>query len=197
MSSGLDFLHKASWHNEPPDWSLSDRMLSLVTGRNTDFWQDTFYGFHRDDGHFLGAPVAGDFTAIITFEGHYEVLYDQAGLMMRADQNNWLKAGIEFSDDVTNFSVVVTHDGHSDWSVIAVPRVSGPQKIRLTRSGTALLVHHHGQDGGWHLMRVAHFPDDRITQIGPMACSPQREGFETCFTSFEVGPPIESPLHAG
>jgi len=197
VPTSLDFLHNAKWHNEPPDWSLNDKMLSLITGMETDFWQDTFYGFHRDDGHFLGAPVSGDFTTIVTFQGHYKVLYDQAGLMLRADRNNWLKAGIEFSDDVTNFSVVVTRNGHSDWSVIAVPYIIGPQKIRLTRFGTALLVHYHGQDGAWYLMRVTYFPDDRFNQIGPMACSPKREGFEVQFTSFEVGPPIASPLHTG
>lgn len=192
----LAFLRSADWHAPPPDWTLSDSALEVVTGERTDFWQDTFYGFRRDDGHFLGADADGDFTAVVTFDGAYEVLYDQAGLMMRVDAQTWLKAGIEFSDEVTNFSVVITREGRSDWSVVGVPKVSGPQRLRLTRSGGAAILHYAGTGGAWHLLRLGAFPalPSRV-RLGPMACSPQRAGFRARFTGFEVGPPIAHPLH--
>ena len=195
MTSKLDVLRSATWHCEPPGWVLNDDVLAVTTGNKTDFWQDTFYGFRRDDGHFLGIDVQDDFTAVVTFEGDYEVLYDQAGMMMRVDHRTWLKTGIEFSDDMTNFSVVVTRDGRSDWSVIGVPRVSGPQKVRLTRIGTAAFVHYLGADGAWRLMRLADFPAVSPLKVGPMACSPQRAGFKVRFIAFEIGAPIKKPLH--
>ncbi|MEH1166782.1 DUF1349 domain-containing protein [Micromonospora sp. CPCC 205539] len=51
------------WFNEPSDWSIRDGVLRAVTSLRTDFWRETFYGWTTDNGHFLGEPVAGDFTA--------------------------------------------------------------------------------------------------------------------------------------
>ena len=167
----------------------------MTTGLETDFWRDTFYGFKRDNGHFFGTAVRGDFTATVVFEGSYEALYDQAGVMLRLDERNWLKMGIGFSDGVTNFSVVVTRD-RSDWSIVRVPLVSGPQAVRLTRVAGAVLADFRDAAATWQLMRVADFPDSAESQVGPMVCSPQRAGFQARFTTFSVGPAISSPLHA-
>jgi hypothetical protein len=90
MAGLKELLSDEAWHNEPPVWAWADGALTLTTGEKTDFWQDTFYGFRRDDGHFLGCAVTGDFTASVTFDAAYEQLYDQAGLMMRSDAENWL-----------------------------------------------------------------------------------------------------------
>ncbi len=188
-------LADAVWHAEPPEWALTPEALTLRTGNETDFWQDTFYGFRRDDGHLLSIAAPPTFTATITFDGDYRVLYDQAGLMLRCDAGHWIKAGIEFSDGLLLFSTVVTRDGRSDWSVTAAPDGLAAHTVRLTRIGAAVLVHHQVADGGWRLMRVADFPD-APARIGPMACSPQRGGFEARFTEFAIGPPIDKPLHA-
>lgn len=190
----LSDLKTAQWHCEPPSWSLDDT-LRLTTGVKTDFWQGTYYGFHRDDGHFLGLPVVGDFTAVLTFIGAYETLYDQAGLMLRVEEKRWLKTGIEFSDGVTNFGTVVTRE-NSDWSATQQPLVSGPQSLRLTRIGSAILIHFKDEQGTWQFLRLADFPAPDEVLIGPMACSPERSGFEAEFTCFTVGPAIDSPLHS-
>jgi regulation of enolase protein 1 (concanavalin A-like superfamily) len=184
-----------AWMNEPPEWSIQSDVLELTTGRDTDFWQSTFYGFRRDDGHFLHRQAEGDFTAQVEFEGRYETLYDQAGLMLRIDERNWIKLGIEHSDGVTNFSLVCTRDGLSDWSVTARPLLTGPQAVRLTRVGSAAIAHYRDAEGGWQLMRLCPFPDIAAVRVGPMACSPQRTGFQVRFTRFAVDPPIANPLH--
>ena len=194
MDPTLPFLRDAQWFNEPPQWRWTATGMELTTGDRTDFWQETFYGFHRDDGHFLGAPAPREFSAVVTFEGDYETLYDQAGMMLRVDERTWLKTGVEFSDGVTNFSVVVTRE-RSDWSVIGAPLVSGPQQVRLTRRGNAVLVHYRVRGGIWNLMRVADFPDIDDARIGPMACSPQRAGFRARFSGFTVDRPVENALH--
>ena len=104
-------LAHASWLNEPPPWLDEDGRLSVTTAAETDFWQRTFYGFVHDDGHFRHVDATGDFTAAVSFEGQYETLYDQAGLMVRIDAENWIKLGIEFSDGECNFSLVCTIGG--------------------------------------------------------------------------------------
>jgi regulation of enolase protein 1 (concanavalin A-like superfamily) len=190
----LSALKSATWHNPPPVWSLQKNTLTVETGPKTDFWRDTLYGFRRDDGHGFLTGVSGDFTALITFDGDYDTLYDQAGIMLRQNASHWLKAGIEVSDDVLNMSVVVTRNA-SDWSTLALPSASGPQRLRLTRIGTAIVVQFRNSANRWQLLRVADFAVGQDLMVGPMACSPQRSGFRAVFTEFSISAPVAEPLH--
>ena len=187
-------LEKHTWHNAPPKHSFEGSSLHVETGKETDFWRETFYGFWRDSGHFLYAPVAGDFTAEVTVEGRYEVLYDQAGLMIRLSESHWIKAGIEFTDGVMYFSTVVTN-GASDWSLIRIPAAE-KVRIRLTRHHEAIRVQYLDvTDNSWKPARLAYFPATASVDVGVMCCSPQREGFKVTFSDYKVGPPISRDLH--
>ncbi|WFP63267.1 DUF1349 domain-containing protein [Mesorhizobium sp. WSM4904] len=184
-----------TWLNPPPHHALSDGTLHVRTGKETDFWRETFYGFRRDNGHFLYRPVAGDFSAEVTVKGDYKVLYDQAGLMMRLSETHWIKAGIEYTDGLAYFSVVVTND-RSDWSLVAVPADRDGLRIRLTRHAEAIRIQYRDvADGHWKPVRLAYFPTSQSVDVGVMCCSPQREGFEASFSDFVAGPPISRELH--
>ena len=104
------------WMNEPPEWSERDSTVFVTTGDRTDFWSRTFYGFRHSNGHLRYGVAKGDFSAEVTVSAAYEQLYDQAGMMLLVDEENWLKCGIEFTDGAMHFSTVVTRDGYSDWS---------------------------------------------------------------------------------
>lgn len=184
------------WLNEPPEWQADGDRLSLATGDRTDFWQHTFYGFQRDDGHAWLKAVEGDFTASAVVNGAYEELYDQAGLMLRIDARNWVKAGVEFTDGLMHFSVVVTREV-SDWSVIPLPEASSADDIhvRLTRHGDAVRVQYAIGGRTWLLARLAPF-SDADARVGVMACSPQRAGFQARFRDISIGAPIPRDLHA-
>ena len=184
------------WLNPPADWSGDDTRLELRTDLKTDFWRRTFYGFTRDDGHAYLRDVSGDFTASVVFRGEYEHLYDQAGLLLRLDEANWIKAGIEFTDGIMHFSTVVTRDV-SDWSVIPLPdvRPTDDVRMRLTRHGDAVRVQLSTADGSWQLARLAPFSGEDC-EIGLMACSPERAGFHVLFRDLVVGPAIPRDLHA-
>ncbi len=183
--------------NPPHSVSERDGGLHVVTHDRTDFWRATFYGFTRDDGHFLYRTVAGDFTAEVVFEGRYETLYDQAGLMIRIDEKNWVKTGIEYTDGVTHLSAVATRD-FSDWSVMPLPWAKDrPLALRLTRHAEAVRIQFKDEDEGdrWQMLRLAYLPPTPSVQIGVMCCSPQRQGFEAMFHTFNVGPAIDRALH--
>ncbi|WP_406363763.1 DUF1349 domain-containing protein (plasmid) [Streptomyces sp. NBC_00715] len=183
------------WLNEPPRWSVDDGSLVVTTGDKTDFWRETFYDFVRDDGHFLGAEVTGDFTAQVTLSGQYEALYDQMGLMVRVNQNNWVKTGVEFTDGRAHLSCVITRD-YSDWSVIPAPDVDGDITLRLTRHDTAVRVQFLTSHGEWQLLRLGYLPLPPTLQVGVMACSPQRAGFTGRFRDLTITEPISRELHA-
>jgi len=90
-------------------------------------------------------------------------------------------------------SVVVTREA-SDWSTFALPEAAGPQRLRLTRRGRAVVIQFGNAANRWQLLRVADFPEGPA-MLGPMACSPQRAGFEAAFHEFTVGPAVEQALH--
>jgi regulation of enolase protein 1 (concanavalin A-like superfamily) len=184
------------WVNEPPEWRLRDDGLELVTAAGSDFWQRTFYGFQRDSGHARLTAVSGDFTAAVVIRANYLALYDQAGLMLRVDEEHWIKAGIEFTDGLMHFSVVVT-SGVSDWSVIPLHQASSDTAVhvRLTRHDNAVHVQFHLGDGHWQMARLCPFPSDDA-MVGMTACSPERAGFEARFEGFSLGPAIDRKLHA-
>jgi uncharacterized protein len=183
------------WLNEPPEWSGNDDRLEITTGAETDFWQTTFYGFQRNSGHAFMAPVSGDFSLSAQVTGKYETLYDQAGLILYLDEKNWIKTGIEYTDGLMHFSVVVTREV-SDWSVIPLPDATPIDrlKVRLTRHDDAVRVQYDMLDSGWKMARLAPFPAVDM-RAGVMACSPQRAGFEAAFHDITIGPPIERNLH--
>jgi regulation of enolase protein 1 (concanavalin A-like superfamily) len=184
------------WHNEPAAWQVDTTALTLRTDARTDFWRETFYGFIRDSGHAYLRRVSGDFTASATILGRYETLYDQAGLMLRLDESNWIKCGIEYTDGLMHFSVVVTREV-SDWSVIPLHGVapSDPLFVRLTRHGDAVRVQFRFDEGGpWQMARLCPF-SAADAEVGVTACSPEREGFEATFRDIVVGTPIDRALH--
>lgn len=184
------------WLNEPASFRGDARELTLSTDENTDFWQQTFYGFERDNGHAYLTPISGDFSASVTVHGDYKELYDQAGLMLRIDAKNWIKTGIEYTDGLMHFSVVVTNR-ISDWSVIPLhgANTTDDVHIRLTRHDDAVRVQFSVNDAPWQLARLAPF-SNADASVGIMACSPQRAGFEATFRDLEVGPAIARDLHA-
>lgn len=179
------------WLNPPPEWSESSDTLLVATGQKTDFWRETHYGFIRDDGHFRHVSALSDFNAEVAYRGDYRELYDQAGLMLRLDERNWIKAGIEFVAGRRMLSVVVTRD-FTDWSTMPCPVEADWLRLRLTRTGTAVRVHWDAGRGppDFRMLRLAYFPAGPA-QVGPMCCAPERAGFTAAFRGFDVVEPIE------
>lgn len=182
-----------TWLNEPPAWRIDRGELEVETGRETDFWRETAYGFVHDDGHFLGAPLVGDAAVEVAFRGDFVARFDQAGLMLRAAPEVWLKAGVELSDGQLFASVVATV-GHSDWSVAPLPSSARGRALtfRASRTGDGVTVRYRvGEEPTWRLLRVAYLPPAAELAAGPMCCSPTRAGLRVRFESVRVGPPDE------
>jgi regulation of enolase protein 1 (concanavalin A-like superfamily) len=185
-----------TWLNEPPGVELDGPELVVRTGRETDFWRLTSYGFVHDDGHFLSAPFPAAGAVEVSFRADLSAQFDQAGLMLRAGPETWLKAGVELSDGQRYASVVVT-DGSSDWSVAPLPPLAAGTAltVRASRQGDGVTVRYRvGDDAAWRLLRVAHMPPEAELRAGPMACSPTRAGLIVRFAPVRFGPPDEA-LH--
>jgi len=173
------------WYNEPPRWNVDGETITIRSGPKTDFWRTTHYGFIRDSGHFYHHPTAGDFLVEVKVSGAYAALYDQAGLMVRVDEANWIKCGIEFVDGVQQVSAVVTRE-YSDWSVTPLPSNPAALWLRLTRRGSAIEIRYALDGVGYQMLRLAYFTPSEIMSVGLMCASPDGAGFTVTFEGLTI-----------
>lgn len=176
-----------SWLNQPKQWNETATQLTETVPAGTDYWRIAHYGFIRDNGPFRYQQQTGDFEARVHITGHYRELYHQAGLMIRIDEKNWIKTGIEFVNGKQNISAVVTRD-FSDWSVI--PRDDSPASIwlRLQRQNDAVKIEFSLDNKMWSMLRMAYFPPHVPVMIGMVAAAPGKQDFDVIFDHFTVGP---------
>ncbi|MEV4973911.1 DUF1349 domain-containing protein [Streptomyces scopuliridis] len=177
-----------TWLNRPAQWAASDDALEITTEPDTDFWMTTHYGFVRDTGHALLRPVPASFRLRVTFSGDYREQYDQAGLLLRLDEKNWIKTGIEYVDGRQQLSAVVTREV-SDWNVVPLAHLTdtpAPVTVELQREGDTVTIL-YGLDGEpGTMLRLAYFPPGVAAQAGPMCASPDGTGFTTRFTALHL-----------
>ncbi len=178
---------KRAWEHEPKTWNESAGVLTETVPAGTDFWRVTHYGFIRDNGPFRYQEQNGDFEAKVRVSGRYRELYHQAGLMIRIDEKNWIKTGIEYVNGRQNISAVVTREV-SDWSVI--PRSDRPEFIwlRLQRNNDTVRIEYSLDNATWEMLRLAYFPPKVPVKIGMVAAAPGKQDFQVTFDHFTVGP---------
>ncbi len=178
-------MREMQWYNEPPEWKADGDKLTVTAGAKTDFWRKTHYGFIRDNGHFYYQPVQGDFTLDVKVSGQYKTLYDQAGVMARVDNLNWVKAGIEFVEGVQQVSAVVTHE-YSDWSVMPLPQNPPSIWLRMTRKAEAVELYYSLDGENYSMYRLLYLALDETVDVGLMCASPDGDGFTTVFENFDI-----------
>jgi regulation of enolase protein 1 (concanavalin A-like superfamily) len=168
------------WLNEPASWKRAGGRLIVSARPKTDFWRKTFYGYITDNGHFFHLPVTGDFVFESRIDGKYVALYDQAGLMVRADAENWMKCGTELVDGVRHASVVFTRD-YSDWSAIKNVSESGPVWWRAVRKAESLETLYSLDGKNYTSVRLGYLVPASTVQVGIMCAAPEGTGFECVF----------------
>ncbi len=173
------------WLNPPPEVRRDGADLLVLAAEGSDFWRVTSYGFVHDSGHALLADLPEGTACEVTFVADLTEQFDQAGLLVRADAEHWVKAGVELSDGVPQIGAVVT-DEVSDWSVAPVPEWTGRAvTVRASRGGDALTVRARVGDEAWRLVRVAPLPRGPLT-VGLMCCAPTRAGLTVRFTDLRL-----------
>jgi hypothetical protein len=181
---------EGSWLNPPPE-AVPGPDLVVAAAESSDFWRTTSYGFVHDNGHGLLLPFASGSAIEVTFRLDYDRQFDQAGVLMRADERHWVKAGVEVVDGAPQLGAVVTHE-MSDWSARPVPGWHGADvTIRVSRAGDALTVRARLAGGEWQFVRLAPWPADLAAWAGPYCCAPTRAGLRIRFTGWHTGPPDE------
>jgi len=185
QSASAQTLEKMQWFNEPEQWEIKDNTLSMFVTPQSDYWRISHYGFTVDDAPFYYSTYGGEFEVKVKITGDYQARFDQAGLMLRIDHENYIKTGIEFVDGKFNLSTVVTHKT-SDWSVIALDKPVPYIWIKAIRRLDAVEIFYSFDDKNYTMMRNAWLQDNSPVMVGVMGASPDRKGFNAKFEHFKV-----------
>lgn len=185
-----------TWTNPPVSEVHEGGDLLVTAAQGSDAWRTTAYGFVHESEHALVRGFTPDCAVEVSFLCELSEQFDQAGLMVRADPETWVKAGVELSDGVPQLGAVVTRQ-YSDWSVAPVPQWLGRVvTIRASRAGNALTIRARVDNGDWGLVRVCSWRDHLETVAGPHLAAPTRAGLTVRFLSWDVGE-ADVGLHEG
>lgn len=176
------------WVNEPVAYEINEEYIKIKADKNTDFWQRTHYGFRNDNGHALLMEGEGDFTFSLKTKFKSQKRYDQCGVIIYENSDNWFKASIEYEDGIkSRLGSVVTNGGYSDWATTDISNNIDTMWYRLSKRGKDFLIENSVDGKVYKQMRIFHL--DKISakvNFGIYACSPQDSSIEAVFTEFEL-----------
>ncbi len=175
------------WFNEPIQYQFGSG-LEIYTDEKTDFWQNTHYGFQRDDGHCLLTRLTGDFSLITQVESRPREQYDQCGPMVRVDRENWIKVSTEYeNENCSRLGSVVTNLGYSDWATQDIPSSHTEMWYRISKNGSDFLLENSYDGQSWLQLRITHLHKVSAQfEVGVYACSPIGKEFWCRFKLLEI-----------
>lgn len=178
------------WTRQPESCVIKGDTIEVVTKPGTDLWQRTYYLFRNDNApvfqmeteeKFFSFVVKTDFT-----ESHHR--FDQCGIVMYLDSENWLKGSVEYeNEEFQHLGSVVTNNGYSDWATTAIPANVKTMWYRLSRREADYCIE-CSQDGqNFTQMRVCHMhKGSGKIRFGIYACSPEESSFKAVFTDMKL-----------
>lgn len=174
------------WLSEPEEWSQHKTTVEMRAPSGTDFWRMTGTDVCVDNAPFYFLEIEGDFEVRCRVKANYESADDQAGIMVREDEDNWVKFGIQLIDDVPHMCATITHD-YSDMSMHPLPHLAEYMWVHAKKIGDGLEVYISEDSHDWMQIRQGDINPDAIHQIGLYAASPcSEEGLLAKFEDFMV-----------
>jgi uncharacterized protein len=183
--SSAELLTQMKWMNDPAEAKVNGSGLTVRSRAKTDFWQKTFDGYVADNGHFFHLPASGNFTFTALVNGKYATQYDQAGLMVRIDAENWMRCGTEFIDGKRYASVVFTRT-YSDGSTLPDLSQTDPIWWRVVRKNDSIETFCSLDGDKFMSVRMGYFPTLRTVEAGLMCAAPSGPGFESSFQELKL-----------
>ena len=182
-------LKNFTWTRPPKSFEVTEEAVKIITDPNTDLWQRTYYHFQNDNAPVLQMETEEKFFSFtVKTRFSTEHLYDQCGIVMYLDSENWLKASIEYETETyQHLGSVVTNLGYSDWATTAIDASVKAMWYRFSRREDDYCV--ECSEDGIHFtqMRICHmWQGAGKIRFGIYACSPGDSSFEALFTDFSL-----------
>lgn len=173
------------WTREPADYTITDSEIKIVTKPHTDLWQRTYYHFRNDSAPVLQIQTEEKyFSFIVKTEFDSKHRFDQCGVVMYLDSENWLKASIEYENEkIQHLGSVVTNGGYSDWATTETDTSVKTMWYRLSRREDDYRIDCSTDGIHFMQMRICHMQKGSgAIRFGIYACSPEDSSFTATFT---------------
>ena len=183
-------LKEMSWVREPKGYIIKENYIEITTEPKTDLWQRTYYHFRNDNAPLLQMETDEKFFSFIVktdFTGSH-CRFDQCGIVMYLDSENWLKASVEFeNNEYQHLGSVVTNNGYSDWATTVIPADVKTMWYRFSRRNDDYCIECSMDGEKFEQMRVCHmFEGAGKIRFGVYACSPEDSSFKAVFTNLKL-----------
>ena len=178
------------WTREPKAFLMENGTVSITTAPHTDLWQRTYYHFRNDNAPVLQMESEEKYFSFIVktsfAESHQR--FDQCGIVMYLDSENWLKASVEYENEAyQHLGSVVTNHGYSDWATTEIPASVKSMWYRLSRREDDYCIECSEDGLRWKQMRICHMLEGGGTvRFGIYACSPEESSFTAVFSDMHL-----------
>ena len=183
-------LHELQWTREPAAFTIGGDSVSITTAPHTDLWQRTYYHFRNDNAPVLQLETEEKFFSFVVktdFTGSH-TRFDQCGIVMYLDSENWLKGSVEYENaEFQHLGSVVTNHGYSDWATTEIPAEIKQMWYRLSRREDDYCIECSEDGVRFRQMRVCHLWEGAgKIRFGIYACSPEESSFTAKFTDMKL-----------
>lgn len=178
------------WTREPKNFVLQENKIEILTEPHTDLWQRTYYNFQNDNAPVLQMETEKKFFSFIVktdfSESHHR--FDQCGVVMYLDSENWLKASVEFENEkFQHLGSVVTNHGYSDWAMTVIPAEIKIMWYRFSRRNSDYCIENSMDGKNFSQIRICHvYEGIEKINFGIYACSPEDSSFKAIFTDMKI-----------
>ncbi len=180
---------KLKWTRSPKEYEISDKKIEIVTLPHTDLWQETYYHFKNDNAPVLQLTTDERyFSFVVKTQFDSKHRFDQCGIVMYLDSQNWLKASIEYENErFQHLGSVVTNNGYSDWATTEIDANIKSMWYRFSRREDDYCIECSSDGIIFKQMRICHMHKGNGTiSFGIYACSPEDSSFKAIFTDMEI-----------
>lgn len=183
-------LTKFSWTREPESCTINGDIIEVVTKPHTDLWQRTYYHFRNDNAPVFQMETDEQYFSFVVKtefeESHHR--YDQCGIVMYLDSENWLKGTVEYENEkYQNLGSVVTNQGYSDWATTAIDPSIKSMWYRFSRREDDYSIEWSEDGITFTQMRVCHMHRGKGSiRFGIYACSPEESSFKAVFSHMQM-----------
>ena len=178
------------WTRQPERWTIKGDVIEVVTKPHTDLWQRTYYHFRNDNAPVFQMETDEKYFSFVVktdfINSHHR--FDQCGIVIYLDSDNWLKASVEYeNEEFQHLGSVVTNDGYSDWATTTIPAQVKTMWYRLSRREDDYCIECSQNGLRFIQMRICHMlkGTGRI-RFGIYACSPEDSSFKAVFTGMKL-----------
>lgn len=183
-------LTKLKWTRGPESYKISRDTVEIVTKPHTDLWQRTYYHFQNDNAPVLQTETEERYFSFVVktefHESHHR--FDQCGIVMYLDSENWLKGSIEYENDkYQHLGSVVTNNGYSDWATTVIDASVKSMWYRFSRREDDYCIENSVDGISFNQMRICHMhKGNGKIQFGIYACSPEDSSFKAVFSNMQM-----------